>query len=142
MQPKNWSVNALSVELRVDRRTVAKRLAEAGTPPVEIRGRTKLYRLPDAIEAIVRPLKPAPSQRVFKPTPFSRDLLSSVRLCQNELIPWLHSDVVTLTEYENELGIDSPPRAEIFDWIAFGFPIIPPAEGEKAARVSRPHAAL
>ena len=31
---------------------------------------------------------------------------------------------------------------ELIDWMIFGFPILPPAEGEKIARVSRPHAEL
>jgi hypothetical protein len=50
MQPQLWSVNALSVEFGVDRRTIAKRLAHL-TPAGEKNG-SPVYRLIDASRAI------------------------------------------------------------------------------------------
>ena len=46
MQAQSWSIQALSVELGIDRRTVAKRLD--GLPPVRVEGRTKFWRMADA----------------------------------------------------------------------------------------------
>ncbi len=51
MQPAEWSVNALATELRMDRRTVARRLAEAGVQPVSVRAGSPVYALRDAIAA-------------------------------------------------------------------------------------------
>ena len=47
MQPKLWTASALSVELGVDRRVMAKRLERV--TPAEVRGTRKLYRIRDAL---------------------------------------------------------------------------------------------
>lgn len=53
MTPQKWSVNALAVELGVDRRTIAKRLADVD--PVAVSGRTSFYRMADAARVIFAP---------------------------------------------------------------------------------------
>jgi hypothetical protein len=50
MVPRGWSISALAVELRMDRRTVAQRIADL--KPVSETGRAKLYSLADVFEAI------------------------------------------------------------------------------------------
>ncbi len=50
MQPQTWTVNGLSVELGEDRRTLAKRLADV--PPAETKGKTKRWRMTDALAAL------------------------------------------------------------------------------------------
>ena len=45
-----WSVNALAIELEIDRRTVAKRLANV--PPAGMKSGHPAWRLADAVEAI------------------------------------------------------------------------------------------
>jgi phage terminase Nu1 subunit (DNA packaging protein) len=50
MQPKHWTINALAVELNMDRRTLAKRL-----PPdlaVSEKGRSKHYLMADVIRVL------------------------------------------------------------------------------------------
>lgn len=62
MTPHGWSVNALATELGRDRRTIAKRLAEAGVEPVEVNGRVRLYRLRDALDVLEAPPSPQPAR--------------------------------------------------------------------------------
>ncbi len=57
-------------------------------------------------------------------------------LPQEHLIPWQHDQVMTLPEYAERTGIGDG----VIDLIAYGLPILPPAEGEKVGRVSWPHA--
>lgn len=45
-----YSINALSEELRIDRRTLKKHLS--GIPPAKVEGKSKLYRLEDARRVI------------------------------------------------------------------------------------------
>jgi phage terminase Nu1 subunit (DNA packaging protein) len=52
-QAQEWTVSGLSVELKVDRRTVAKRLENV--PPCRVEGVAKYYRLVDAAPAILLP---------------------------------------------------------------------------------------
>ena len=49
MQPQTYSINALSTELGIDRRTLAKRLADV--PPAKGSGRAKCWRLADVLAA-------------------------------------------------------------------------------------------
>jgi hypothetical protein len=51
MQPKLWNANELSTELGVTYRTAHARLANV--KPAEIRGNRRLYRLTDAVPAIL-----------------------------------------------------------------------------------------
>ena len=50
MTPGRYSISQLCVDLGVDRRTLSKRLELAGIEPVEVKGRTKLYRMKDAVD--------------------------------------------------------------------------------------------
>lgn len=52
-QAQEWTVNGLSVELKLDRRTVAKRLEKV--PPCRTEGIAKYYRLVDAAPALLVP---------------------------------------------------------------------------------------
>ena len=56
--PHGWTINALATELERDRRTIAKKLARVR--PIEVRGRSKYYRLRDALDALDEK-RPAPS---------------------------------------------------------------------------------
>jgi len=51
MTAKTWTVSALAVEFKMDRRTVAARLA--GIKPVETKGKTRKYRLDEAAKALL-----------------------------------------------------------------------------------------
>lgn len=57
MTPKGWSISALAVEFRLDRRTVAGRVADI--EPVSETGNAKLYRLADVAGVLVGDGKPA-----------------------------------------------------------------------------------
>ena len=134
MTPALYSISGLATEFRMDRRTVAKRLADLR--PAEVRGRTRLYRLSDAAQALVRPAGRHNGSR--KPP---GQLLDEIAIPLEFLVPWVHDEVMTLREYEESLGFKKCD-GEILDWIVYGFPILPPAPGEEVARVSRPHAEL
>jgi len=51
MTAKTWTVSALAVEFKMDRRTVAARLA--GVKPAESKGNSKRYRMEDAAKALL-----------------------------------------------------------------------------------------
>jgi len=51
MMPQEWSISALSVELDMTRRTIAKRIADV--PPSSGEGRTKKYRLADVMASLI-----------------------------------------------------------------------------------------
>ncbi len=57
-------------------------------------------------------------------------------LPEEQLIPWQHNQVLTVSEYAERTGIGDG----IIDLIALGLPWLPPAAGEKEGRVSWPHA--
>lgn len=48
LKAREWSVSGLSVELKMDRRTLGKRLE--GLDPVRINGRSSLYMMSDVVE--------------------------------------------------------------------------------------------
>jgi phage terminase Nu1 subunit (DNA packaging protein) len=50
MTPQDWTISGLSVELGVDRRTLAKRLADV--TPVREDGKSQYYRMKDAVAAV------------------------------------------------------------------------------------------
>src|SRR4051812_38098842 len=52
-QAQEWTVNGLSVELKLDRRTVAKRLEKV--TPCRTEGVAKYYRMVDAAPALLAP---------------------------------------------------------------------------------------
>lgn len=56
MQPAEWSISGLSVELGIDRRTLSKQLAHV--EPVRVDGRTRLYRLREVVEALFDARRP------------------------------------------------------------------------------------
>ena len=135
-QARTWSINALATELRVDRRTLAKKLEDV--PPAEIRGKHKRYRMRDAIDA----LETKPRGTGGKSA--SEALRDFIRLPLEALVPWSaeaseHDLVVSLDVYEAERGLEGD---EILSLITHGLPLLPPAEGDKLARVSVPHAGV
>lgn len=50
-----WSISRLAEELRLDRRTVAKRLRDAGIPPAGKRNGSDVYQLADVALALLAP---------------------------------------------------------------------------------------
>jgi len=58
MTPKNWTVNGLATELGLDRRTVAKRLADVARSGE--RGGHPVWRMIDALPVLLEPGKGAP----------------------------------------------------------------------------------
>lgn len=52
MTKQLWSINALSVELGIDRRTIAKRLEEV--PPAKIEGNIRLYYMANVMRVIMQ----------------------------------------------------------------------------------------
>lgn len=53
MTPQLWSISGLSVELGMDRRTVASRLKDL--EPADTRGKTKLYKMSEVVRAVFAP---------------------------------------------------------------------------------------
>lgn len=72
-----------------------------------------------------------------KVCPEASKILGSLLLTMEELIPWIQGDVVTFPEYATRAGISED---EVFTLMLYGMPLLPPAEGEKIARISVPHA--
>lgn len=130
-----YTVNRLAEAFDVDRRTVRKRLQRAGVKPAEVDGRERRFDLAQAAPALVEP-QPAASPPRTSDT-LAADLLEALALPQELLLPWDHEEVVPLDTYREELGLKPRDFAEL---VLYGLPILPPAEGEKVARVSRPHA--
>ena len=143
MTPKSWSINALATEFRLDRRTVARRLSQAGVAPAGNKAGAPTFRLSDAARALLAGSQgePAKGGRTCRLQLEPATVLERLQIPVPYLVPWSHPDVIPLDEYERSLGLD-PKCGEILDWLSFGFPIVPPAPGEKLARVSRPHADL
>ena len=135
MTPKAWSVNALSVEFSIDRRTVAKRLSQAGLRPP--------YRLEAAARVLLGDLQPGGEGgvRTCRLQLGPRQVMERLQLPLACVVPWSHSEVMDLDTYQRSIGLD-PKGGEIIDLISFGFPLLPPAPGERLARVSKPHADL
>ena len=53
MQPRLWSVNGLSFELRRDRRTLNRIIADSDVQPVKETKRSKLYYVGDIVSAML-----------------------------------------------------------------------------------------
>ena len=53
MSIKEWSVNAMSLELKRGRQTLDKIIADAGIRPVSVDGRSKKYRMSDIVKAMM-----------------------------------------------------------------------------------------
>ena len=53
MTPKKWSLSALAVEFRMDRRTIAGRMKDC--QPIETKGNTKYWLMADAAPAVFSP---------------------------------------------------------------------------------------
>jgi len=146
MQRTHWSLSALSVELGIDRRTLAKRIDRGAVPVADRRGKggAPRYRLSDVLRALDKPIGR------------SRDVanaLATLELSAEALMPWAHDGVVPLGEYLVSLGIEGPfedHEDEIRTLLAYGMPVLPPAEGDslrpadgdRLPRVSLPHAEL
>lgn len=76
MQPKGWSINALSVELDIDRRTLAKYLVDLR--PVEVQGNVKFYRLKEVLDKL-QPLLDCNEKALDDPVERFKDFLQ--RFC-------------------------------------------------------------
>ena len=132
MQPSTYSLNALSVELGIDRRTLAKRLADV--PPAEVRGRSKRWRMQDVLKVADGSSPPA---TVGGDDHSPRQILEEMAFPMDLMIPWLCEDVVTLKEYAKQAGLS---HEEVVELTIYGLPTLPPDEGKKCARVSINHA--
>lgn len=94
MVPKLWTINAMAVELQLDRRTLGRRLAAAGVEPVEVRGRTKLYRIRDAVDTAAQPPQDASADLVK-----ARERLERLRADREEIgVAKLRGELVVLDE--------------------------------------------
>jgi len=104
-----------------------------GMPFVERGGQGKPWQFDTAecIEWVHKRSEPKPES--LSPAPFLDDLA----IPMGELLPWLHPDVVTFSEYAEQSGF-SPD--ELLEFVVYGLPVLPPKNGEEQARVSVPHA--
>lgn len=80
----------------------------------------------------------SPRRGLRRVHPEAKKLLDDLALSAEEMVPWAHGEVVSLVEYEERCGLRD--SGEVFEWMIYGFPILPPAPGEKLAQVSIPHA--
>jgi len=74
---------------------------------------------------------PAPGE------PGPRQLIEMMALPEEQLLPWLGPDVMTVSEYREEAGMDAD---EFVRLLTYGLPLLPPEEEGEEGRVSRPHA--
>lgn len=73
IERKEWTINALSIELRRDRAWMTKRLQDL--KPVRIEGRVKYFILSDVLHHLHNPKKLDPSQEAAKLNRAKRELL-------------------------------------------------------------------
>lgn len=69
--------------------------------------------------------------------PEAKQILEGLILPRDQIMPWLHENVVTFPEYARHAELS---EGELFTLMLYGLPLLPPARGEKLARVSIPHA--
>lgn len=67
LQPQHWSVNALATEFRIDRRTVAKRIAEAGVRPASEQHGAPRYVLAHVLPVLLPPRELVPAREEVDP---------------------------------------------------------------------------
>jgi len=147
MQPQTWSISGLAVELGMDRRTLAKRLAHV--PPVTGTGRRKRWRLADVLAELNRHERLSHqhlgSGRTSDRRVDARHILEQCVMPKECLVPWLPENAKGLRELG--LVLDFPAAAkqqrvskdELFHWWMLGAPVLPPAPGEDVGRFSIPH---
>ena len=107
MTPRGWTINALATELERDRRTIAKKLARVR--PIEVRGRSKYYRLRDALDALEEK-RPAPSN----PSPY--DQVEMFEINREGPLPIRTSD-----EIRAMFGVED---TEVRRWLRYGCPFV------------------
>ena len=107
MTPRGWTINALATELDRDRRTIAKKLARV--PPIEVRGRSKYYRLRDALDAL-EDKRPAPS------APSPEEQLEAFAIHLESPLP-----IRTWDEIRDMFGADD---TEVRRWVRYGCPFV------------------
>ena len=94
MTPRGWSISGLAVELRMDRRTVAARIANL--QPIGQNARSKLYSLADVVEVLT-------AAAVVDPTSFedarTRKMAADAVLAEIEVAK-ARGDVVSLDVVE------------------------------------------
>lgn len=81
--------------------------------------------------------KPSSARTRRSPAPEAVELLDSMMLSMDYMVPWTHDHVVSVTAYREQIGISED---ELLYLMAFGLPYFPPTEGETVGRVSIPHA--
>jgi hypothetical protein len=67
-----------------------------------------------------------------------REVLRSLWVPKECLIPWKHPSIEPLDVWERHVGIDG--TGESFDLMWLGMPYFPPTDGSPLARISLPHA--
>lgn len=70
MQPRLWSINALSTEFNLDRRTVSKRLTRNGVRPASMKRGAPMYHLAEAALALQAPPEREPPSSPGEPKSF------------------------------------------------------------------------
>ena len=105
--PHGWTINALATELERDRRTIAKKLARVR--PIEVRGRSKYYRLRDALDALEEK-RPAPSI----PSPYDQ-----VEMFETNL-----ERPLPIRTWDEIRGMFAIEDAELRRWVRYGCPFV------------------
>ena len=110
MQPQTYSINALAVEIGLDRRTLARRLADV--PPAEAHGRVKRWRLRDVLAA----LDGGSLQTSARPAPRAAEQVRAFEInlrTDPERVSW--RDLAGLLEVNDD---------ELAEWVRFGAPYL------------------
>jgi len=53
LQAQEWTISGLSVELKKDRRILARIIDDANLDPVRVEGRSRYYRMADVVQAMI-----------------------------------------------------------------------------------------
>ena len=119
MQPQTYSINGLSVELGLDRRTLAKRLASV--PPAAMRGKSKRWRLRDVLraldahnESLDAPVGES-SRRAQSPADFLAGLEMGLRPLEAGVNTFGWTDMLKM------FGVDGD---ELREWLRYGAPFL------------------
>lgn len=139
MTRKGLSLSALAVEFGLDRRTVAKRLSDAGVRPIARSGKAELYSVPAAARALLSGAAPASSSPAA-PHVSAAALLDGLALPLDEALSFdAEEELLEVGAYAREVGL-APERLAAL--VLYGLPLLPPARRGGPARVSRPHAVI
>jgi hypothetical protein len=137
LTPRGFTLSALEVELGIDRRTLGKRLASV--PPASSHGKSKRWRMRDVLRALERdPVGGRAPVPTFREVPDEARRLAGYFLGPDESkwFPW-DSSAVDLEEYARNSKV---AVQDLLDWAMWGLPLLPPAAGDDALRISPWHA--